>query len=203
MKIKDKTTYLAQVGLKHLGFDPGPLDGDRGRRTNAAQAEWEASLVVDGVAGRLVQIAVDQLGIKETSRNQGPGIAKYWSATSYPAGYTNREPYCAAFVCWAVREASDKGAKYSLPTSARAYAAMDWAKVNKGRGVQVVPVSKAQAGDIVVFKFSHIAIVEKVYKSSIHTIEGNTDGKGSREGDGVYRRVRYAPQIQQVIRIAP
>ena len=42
--MKDKTTYLVQVALKDLGFDPGPLDGDRGPRTNAAQAEWEASL---------------------------------------------------------------------------------------------------------------------------------------------------------------
>ena len=49
----------------------------------------------------LIAVAKEQanLGIRETSNNQGPGIQKYWPATSYGiAGYHNREPWCAAFM---------------------------------------------------------------------------------------------------------
>jgi hypothetical protein len=36
----------------------------------------------------------------------------------------------------------------------------------------------------------HAGIVVSINGSNIETIEGNTDGSGSREGDGVYRRTR-------------
>ena len=50
----------------------------------------------------LVALAAAELWVRETSKNQGPGVQKYWAATSYPDGYQNREPYCAAFVCWLI-----------------------------------------------------------------------------------------------------
>ena len=44
----------------------------------------------------IVAIAAAQLGVHETSANQGPGLEKCWTATSYgPDGYKNREPWCA------------------------------------------------------------------------------------------------------------
>jgi hypothetical protein len=49
----------------------------------------------------------------------------------------------------------------------------------------------ARAGDFVVFDFSHIGIVaadQKAVTDNIQTIEGNTNGKGERDGlagDGV------------------
>ena len=49
------------------------------------------------VANRLVSVGKNELGVVETSKNQGAGIEKYWTATSYgPSGYKNREPWCAA-----------------------------------------------------------------------------------------------------------
>lgn len=41
--------------------------------------------------------------------------------------------------------------------------------------------------------FGHVAIVEKVdpVMRTMSCIEGNTDGSGGREGDGVYRKTRY------------
>lgn len=36
-------TYLIQTGLKALGFDPGPIDGLPGAKTNAARASWLTS----------------------------------------------------------------------------------------------------------------------------------------------------------------
>jgi lysozyme family protein len=57
MKYND--TFLLQTGLKSLGFDPGPIDGVRGPKTEAARAKWLASLhttdVVDSVASLQLQ----------------------------------------------------------------------------------------------------------------------------------------------------
>lgn len=53
---------------------------------------------------KLVTIASRDVGQLETSRNQGPAIRKFWPATSYPEGYRERQPYCAAAVSYWVSE---------------------------------------------------------------------------------------------------
>ena len=45
-------------------------------------------------------------------------------------------------------------------------------------------------GDVVVFRFSHIGIVDSVAAGRVHTIEGNTNEAGSREGTGVLEKER-------------
>jgi hypothetical protein len=59
-----------------------------------------------------------------------------------------------------------------------------------------------QAGDIVIFKFSHIGIAISApdKAGNVSTIEGNTDGKGSREGGAVLRKVRNVSSIRSRIR---
>lgn len=42
--MKYGTTYLQQVGLKTLGFDPGPIDGVEGDLTRAAMSAWIANV---------------------------------------------------------------------------------------------------------------------------------------------------------------
>lgn len=49
---KDPDVYLEQVALKHLGFDPGVLDGIRGKNTNNAKSAWLKSLEVGLQVGR-------------------------------------------------------------------------------------------------------------------------------------------------------
>ncbi len=41
----------------------------------------------------------------------------------------------------------------------------------------------------------HTGLVERMDGYAIHTIEGNTNAAGSREGDGVYRKVRQLSAI--------
>lgn len=207
-------TYLLQVGVKSLGFDPGPLDGDEGPKTRAAilafeAAQADATKAAGGpapkgtVAALLVEIAANQLllNIRETSKNQGAEIAKFWTATTYPDGYANREPYCAAFICWLVKQAvGERKVPFSLPRSPVAYDFEKWAKANAGKGVSVVTTPKA--GDIFTLSTaSHVGLVVGVDGKSIITIEANTDGSGSREGDGVYKRSRSISSIRQFIRI--
>jgi len=57
-------------------------------------------------------------------------------------------------------------------------------------------------GDIVVFTFSHIGIAVADIDADffVHTVEGNTNSDGAREGDGVYRKKRHSSKIRSVIR---
>lgn len=198
-----------QVGLKQLGFDPGLPDGDEGPHTRAAFAAWEASIAGDSnttesIAARLVEIAKTQVGIREVTKNQGPGIEKFWTATSYKDGFKNREPYCAAFVCWLVHEAcKNQAIPFSLPTSPVAYDFEKWGAANSNKGVSVLSNSASlKAGDIFTLATaSHVGLIKSVGKSTVTTIEGNTDGSGSREGDGVYERTRAIVSLRKIIRI--
>lgn len=211
----DTKTFLVQTGLKSLGFDfgphssakYGPIDGDFGAKTQAAVSAFEASragtVTGETVAASLVDIAAGQLAlsIREASKNQGPEIAKFWTATNYPDGYANREPYCAAFVCWLVKEAvGGRKVSFILPKSALAYDLERWARANGAKGVSVVKTPKP--GDLFTLATaSHCGVVVGVNNGSVITIEGNTDGTGGREGDGVYKRSRPIKTIRQFIRI--
>lgn len=196
-----------QVGLKELGFYTDLLDGDEGPKTKAAFAAWEASLspVITGtIASRIVSIAATQIGVREVTKNQGPGIEKYWAATTYPDGFDNREPYCAAFVCWVIREAcAGLTTKFSLPKSPVAYDIEKWGVANTKNGVAVKTNKSAlKAGDIFTLSAaSHVGIIKSVGKSTVVTIEGNTDGSGSREGDGVYERTRTIASLRKIVSI--
>lgn len=208
----DQRVYLLQVGLKSLGFDPGLLDGDDGAKTKAAFASWVNSLdavasTASSLASRIVALARTELaaGIRETSKNQGPGLAKYWTATSYLTGYDNREPYCAAFVCWIIRQAiGDRKVNYNLPTSPVAYDIEKWGAANIKNGVKVLKNSdKLLPGDIFTLSAaSHTGIIVGVNSSTVTTIEGNTDGSGSREGDGVYEKTRTKVSLRKIVRLA-
>jgi peptidoglycan hydrolase-like protein with peptidoglycan-binding domain len=206
--MKDRSIYLQQYALQALGFYKDKLDGAEGPITRAARAAWEASLVLsptpNAIIARFLAAARKEVGTRETSKNQGPGIAKYWTATSYPKGYDNREPYCAAFVCWCLAQAvTGADHAFTLPRSALAYGFEKWATANKGKGVQLLNGgSVPKPGDIFTLSaVSHVGIVLSVSGSRMKTIEGNTDGSGSREGDGVYQRERTISSTRKLVRI--
>lgn len=200
----DAETYLMQVGLKSLGFDPGNLDGERGNATEKALAAFtasEAKAASATIAAAVVDVARSQVGIRETSKNQGEGIAKFWAVTSYANGYANREPYCAAFVCWCIAQAS-KGfpqRKFTLPSSPVAYDFEKWGRANAYAGVTVRD-GKPKPGDVFTLATaSHVGIVVATDGDTMTTVEGNTNGSGSREGDGVYIRQRSVASARKFI----
>ena len=154
---------------------------------------------------RILEIAETQLGITESSRNQGDGIAKYWEATNYPDGYKNREPYCAAAVCWIVREAMGQSIAYTFkrPHSATAFGCEDWSlKQDASTSTKKNPRGDIQPGDLVVFKFSHIVIATTAADKSGHfkCIEANTGPSGERDGDGVWKKRRHIDLVRSRIR---
>ena len=164
--------------------------------------------------GKLIDIAMRDVGLKETSRNHGPAIEKFWPATSYPDGYQNREPYCAAAVCYWVREwlsLPDVQAALGFTTvaqamawrcrSARAFDWIQWAKEKKLRILSDSPEETLHTGDIVVYDFSHIGIVINDSKTRILTIEANTGPAPGNEGDGIYRKDRPKEVARAFIRL--
>lgn len=152
----------------------------------------------------LVQVANGQIGVHETSRNRGPGIEKYWGATTYPEGHDERQPWCAAFACWCLREAiirrwgDEAAAPFKRCRSARAYGWIEWARLEPRADVVPGP----RPGDIVVYNFSHIGIVlEYRGGSDFSAIEGNTDDAGGNEGVEVAVRRRQIKQVRAFLRL--
>ena len=164
---------------------------------------------------RLLEIATHEVGVHEDGgNNRGPHIVEYQSATWLkPAPW----PWCAAFICWILREwlkspavlaklslRNNKEAENWRPKTAGAFDFERWAK-EKGFAV-MNKKSLAKAGDIVIFDFSHIGLVVKdqISPDTIECIEGNTNGGGQRDsntGDGVWRKRRAASLVRSFIRI--
>lgn len=144
-----------------------------------------------------VTVARRFVGIRESSRNRFPGDVKVWASTSYPDGWKNREPYCAAGVCHVVHIADLESMELDFPNRPKSAAVSGWKTWARDpkNGVQILrPTDKLLAGDIVSFlpHFSHIGIVSQpvLVGKQIRTIEFNTNDAGSRDGDGIYEKSR-------------
>lgn len=157
---------------------------------------------------QMVALAQSQVGVREVPRNSNRGkrVQEYQAATWLEGtGWA----WCAAFICWLVmRSLEDTGIKpptgFQRPRTAGAWDFENWASKMAGKGVErfEAGTKPIEPGDILVFTFSHIGLAERPQKGgSVSTIEGNTDGSGSREGGGVYRQTRKLSQIREVIRI--
>lgn len=170
----------------------------------AYSGEEFGNVIISDFAKELVTVMRTQVGVMEQpmDSNKGPQVQVYQKATGLNGtGW----PWCAAFVCWCFKKvAESKKANYSfkLPTTAGAYDMRNWAKRNS-QYIEIINNPKQiLPGDVVIFNFSHVGISNGVVKNGrIDTIEGNTDGKGSREGGGVYKKSRPIGIITTALRI--
>jgi len=158
----------------------------------------------------LVQIARAEIGVRESPKNsnRGPRVDIYKAATWLPAELA--WPWCAAFVCWAFREAMTQcGVKetttFKRPRTAGAWDFINWSLAqDSSTTTNRAPKAKdIAAGDIIVFNFSHIGIAASSAdaKGNFKTVEGNTDESGSREGGGVYFKTRNISTVKARIRV--
>jgi hypothetical protein len=159
---------------------------------------------------KLVKIAESQVGVRESGRNSGEAIRKYQAATSLKP---DRWPWCAAFVDWCILEwlkdpevVKWLGLKVRTPEqwrpkTALAYGFTSWAAGRPNTTKLLGPTEMAKPGDIVMYTFSHVGIVISDNGKTIQTVEGNTNGEGSREGDGVYYKTRNKSLIRRLVRI--
>lgn len=159
----------------------------------------------------IAAIAAEYVGLRETSTNRGPHLEEFWRATGYPDGAENREPWCSAFVTFCVKEADRRSADINLrvpPFFPGAAQWVPWAQKPETGCLVFTSVHgdiKPQAGDIVVFlpHISHVGIVAQDYdgRGVVATIEGNTNAGGSREGDGVFQKLRSIAFCGTFIRV--
>jgi len=155
------------------------------------------------LAEKLVALAQLEIGVEEVDgTNCGVRVDSYKSATNLPPH--EAWPWCAAFICWLVREAvrTDGPYTFARPTTAGAWNLENWSKEQDNSTHTLRnPGNDVKAGDIVIFKFSHVGLCLRGAEAGrIRTIEGNTDAAGSREGGGVFEKSRALDSIKTRIR---
>tara|TARA_Y100000004_G_C8908296_1_gene409728 strand:+ start:170 stop:820 length:651 start_codon:yes stop_codon:yes gene_type:complete len=205
MNFKTKKQVVKAV-QKLIGVSADGVDGPI--TWNAILSELSTKKdIMNGkdIPQKMVALAREEIGVSEVDgTNCGPRVDEYKAATWLDAD--KGWPWCAAFICWLVREAIEgEDVKFKRPRTAGAWDFENWAKQQVANGVDLrKPTNEdIKAGDIVVFSFSHIGLAVKDIDSSgyVTTIEGNTNGAGSREGGSVLEKNRHVSKIRSRIRI--
>lgn len=133
-----------------------------------------------------LDIAITQVGKQENplGSNWGHPVQDYLASVGigFPASW------CMAFMYWCHNEYYKSVSKANpLPRTGGVLAM--WQRVPKAMKAAV-----PQTGSIFIMDFGHglghTGIVEKVDGTVLHTIEGNTNDTGSREGIEVCRKIR-------------
>jgi len=206
MNFKGKKEVVKAV-QKLLGVS---ADGEDGPVTwNAILSELSTKKDVmngEDIAAKMVTLAREEIGVAEVDgTNCGTRVDQYKAATWLDSN--KGWPWCAAFICWLVRESIEgEEVAFKRPRTAGAWDFENWAKQERVNNVELrKPTNEdIKAGDIVVFTFSHIGLAIKDIDSSgyVVTIEGNTNGEGSREGGSVLEKKRHVSKIRSRIRIS-
>lgn len=148
-----------------------------------------------------LEAAIQEIGNEEIPRgsNWGHHVQKYLKdvGINFPASW------CMAFVYWCVDEwAHATGNKNPLVKTGGVI--HQWNQVNPSLKL-INRNYKVKTGDIFIMDFGkglgHTGFIEKVDGDILHTIEGNTNDTGSREGYEVCRRERKISQMKGFISI--
>ena len=162
------------------------------------------------IPAKLVSLALAEVGVREVplKSNKGPRVNEYKAATNL----NPTEPWfwCAAFICWLVREAVyaleiPQTKTFRRPTTAGAWDFIRWSKEQDNTTSTKMRPSwhDIEAGDILVFdNVSHIGLCVKTPTSNtMQTVEGNAGDDEGRNGDGVYKKnTRKASNVRARIR---
>lgn len=187
------------------------IDGVVGKKTWAALLK-AASYKVETFLPQsiLADIAMQYIGVRETGNNRAGSSSKMLEIFNADDlvinGKTDGYPWCAAFVSLCVQKLCRQSPFFSTlipPREASVSRFLNiWAEHNKCTIFKPDDETlEAVKGDIVVFNFSHIGIVESNNLTSISTIEGNTNAAGSREGVAVARKIRTFGLVKAFIRL--
>ncbi|MBB5437713.1 hypothetical protein HDC92_001387 [Pedobacter sp. AK017] len=130
---------------------------------------------------KVLAIAKKEIGVQETMENSGVRVDQY----NVYAGL-KKVPWCASFISWVFGQAG-----YPQPRTAWSPALFPKNRL-AGKPVPGL-VLGIYFNDLK--RIAHCGIVEWTKNSWVGSIEGNTNVAGSREGNGVYRRVRHSRMI--------
>lgn len=138
-----------------------------------------------------------EVGIREVGKNNhGPGPKKYLASVQLGEGYA----WCAAFVKWVfLQHDIDTGKANAWSPS---WFPNDRVIYRRGQNPKAIP----DKGDVFGLYYTnlkrvgHVGFVHDWSEDWVITVEGNTNGDGSRDGDGVHRKRRLKKQIYVVSR---
>lgn len=147
---------------------------------------------------KALEIAVSQLGKEEKPRgsNWGDDVKKYLSSV----GITFPASWCMALMYWSFNEAAKTmGVQNPMYKTGGVLKQWQQRKTKYGKNSPL-------PGDIFIMDYGkglgHTGIVEMVENGYVHTIEGNTNDEGSREGYEVCRRQRKMSSIVGYLRFS-
>jgi hypothetical protein len=174
------------------------VDGIVGAATWQALFEREeARPAVSALAVQLLKVAGAEVGTRESGGpNRGPRVDEYLRNVGLDPT-RGSYAWCAAFVYFCFTRAS-RLLSQSNPCTKTAGCMDLWRRAPAPARMAIAGVLAAPevvpAGAIFIVDHGqgkgHTGLVERIAAGMLHTIEGNTDPGGSREGDGVYRRIR-------------
>jgi len=163
---------------------------------------------------KLIDIARLDVGKVEVSKNQSPWIAKLWTATTYPEGMQERQPYCAAGASYGLREwlklpevleALKMTPEQAEKWRCKSAAVREWSKWARAHKLRILPKhSILKTGDIVIYDYSHIEFVtddDGTPKGPFVAVGYNTNSAGSRDGEGAFEKPRSRSKVECFIRI--
>lgn len=176
-----KLLYILIIGLFSCNFSADVGETIVPEKANNVRVVNQSALIR--------QIYMSQVGVRENpaGSNKGKEVEKYLASVGLKGGYA----WCAAFYKWCLFEADVKGIDKIN--------GMALSCVNKSNMVYSNGkfVKDPEAGDAVTFYYSnlkrigHVGFFDaKTSETMYRSVEGNTNGAGSREGDGVYIKYR-------------
>lgn len=146
-----------------------------------------------------LEIAIQEIGKEETPRgsNWGPDVQKYLHSVgiNFPASW------CMAFVYYCVDQACHiSGTANPLYKTGGVLA--QWNNVINAYK-HPATLANCKPGAVFIMDLGkglgHTGFIENVVGEDVHTIEGNTNDSGSREGYEVCRRVRHVSNFKGII----
>lgn len=203
-----KTAAAVRLFQTRVQLEP---DGIVGPLTWGALFPASAELIVlpptkiSPLRRAIIEVARSQVGVREKGGpNRGPEVDEYIRTVGLNPEDDITDPWCMAFVYWCFHKASEQlGVRNPCPKKAGVIRA--WRAVSDRK--KLLPADAlAQPqliipGDIFMVDHGHwrghtgLVVDVKDENSQILTVEGNTNVRGSREGDGVYDKTRWVRRV--------
>lgn len=148
---------------------------------------------------KVIRWAKTKVGVTESpaGSNWGPEIGEWIRFT----GYSGPVYWCGCFACYAVVKIGGAKIPSRIRLGFNEYIIADALAHNNG--LVAVGFSEARAGDIVLYTFPHIGLIEKTVADTAYTVEGNTSPgtSGSQSnGGGVFARTRSRSEVRCIAR---
>lgn len=142
------------------------------------------------------EMYLSQLGVRElTGKNDGKQVEAYLRSTGLGKGYA----YCAAFLKWNFDAVGVRTTITAWSPTAHNPAGLVW--------FQNKQVTEVKPADVFCLwyatkkRIAHTGFIDDGGDNGIvETVEANTNGGGSRDGDGVYKRKRVKRTLYSITR---